>query len=101
MKQLHFEYDMTLAFDSLVEKHRFTLKCFPHTDERQEINNLHVEVFPNEFLCNAKDSFGNSCVYGYAEGQHDHFSVSVTGYAKTGLAPYEAAEDIPQISMYK
>ena len=55
MKQLHFEYDMTLAFDSLVEKHRFTLKCFPHTDERQEINNLHVEVFPNEFLCNAKD----------------------------------------------
>ncbi|HIZ65467.1 MAG TPA: transglutaminase family protein [Candidatus Blautia pullicola] len=101
MKQLHFEYDMTLAFDSLVEKHRFTLKCFPHTDERQEISQLHVEVFPNEFLCNAQDSFGNSCIYGYAEGQHDHFSVHVTGHAKTGLASYETAEDIPNISMYK
>lgn len=101
MKELDFEYNMMLVFDSPVEKHRFTLKCFPYSDERQEISSLHTDVFPNEFLCNAKDSFGNACMYGYAEGKHDHFSVHVTGHAKTGLAPWETIGDLQSVSLYK
>lgn len=40
MKELHFTYRMRLSFDPPVEQHRFTLKCVPHSDARQEITAL-------------------------------------------------------------
>lgn len=101
MKELHFEYRMSLTFDSPVENHRFTLKCIPRSNERQEISNLTVTVYPKEFLSYAEDSFGNSCIYGHAEGRHDHFSVDVTGNARTGLSPSEAAREDHLIGIYK
>lgn len=101
MKELHFEYHMKLSFDPPVEKHRFTLKCIPLSDERQEISNLSAEIYPKEFLSTAKDSFGNHCIYGYSEGKHDHFSARVTGCAKTGLSPFEAAREAHLIGVYK
>lgn len=101
MKELHFEYKMRLDFSSLVEKHRFTLKCIPRSNERQEISDLEVMVYPKEFLSNAEDSFGNRCIYGHAEGKHDHFSFRVTGTAKTGLAPSETAKEAHLIGIYK
>lgn len=101
MKELHFEYKMRLDFSSLVEKHRFTLKCIPHSTERQEISDLKVQVYPKEFLSNAEDSFGNHCIYGYAEGKHDHFSFSVTGTARTGLAEVETSKEAYRIGIYK
>ena len=54
MKELHFEYKMRLEFSSFVEKHRFTLKCIPRSNERQEIENLEVMVYPKEFLSNGE-----------------------------------------------
>lgn len=101
MKELHFLYEMKLAFDQPVEKHRFTLKCVPCTSSRQQISELTVEVFPKEFLSTDKDSFGNYCIYGYSEGMHDHFSVRVEGRAKTGLAAWEPAREEHCIGMYK
>lgn len=101
MKELHFEYKMRLDFSSLVEKHRFTLKCIPRSNERQEISDLEVMVYPKEFLSNAEDSFGNRCIYGHAEGKHDHFSFRVTGTAKTGLSPWESAKEAHLIGIYK
>lgn len=101
MKELHFEYWMKLSFDAPVEKHRFTLKCVPQTTNRQEIRDLSVKVFPKEFLSEDRDSFGNHCIYGYAEKPHDHFSVSVTGTAKTGLAPWEAADPPHRLGLFK
>lgn len=101
MKELHFEYRMKLTFEPQVEKHRFTLKCVPCSDMRQEITNLSVEVYPKEFLSNDEDSFGNYCIYGYSEKKHDHFSALVTGTAKTGLAPWETAEEAHLIGRYK
>lgn len=101
MRELHFEYKMRLEFSSFVEKHRFTLKCIPRSNERQEIENLEIMVYPKEFLSNAEDSFGNRCIYGHAEGKHDHFSFKVTGTARTGLSPWEMARESHLIGIYK
>ena len=101
MKELHFEYRMKLSFCNPVEKHRFTLKCIPLSDERQKISDLNVEVFPKEFLATDKDSFGNYCIYGYSEGKHDYFSALVSGTARTGLAPWESAKADHHLGMFR
>ena len=101
MKVLHFAYNMSLKFDAPVEKHRFTLRCKPRSGERQEITWITANVYPNEFLSNAEDSFGNSCIYGYTERKHDHFSVNVIGTARTGLAPWETAGETHRIGMFR
>ncbi|MGN1349450.1 MAG: transglutaminase N-terminal domain-containing protein, partial [Anaerovoracaceae bacterium] len=101
MKELHFEYRMKLAFASPVCRHRFTLKCTPISNERQIIEDMITDVYPKEFLATSRDSFGNSCIYGYSEGEHDHFSVSVTGRAVTGLSPFEKAREPYQLGLFK
>lgn len=101
MKELHFEYKMKLEFSSFVEKHRFTLKCVPRSNERQEIENLELLVYPMESLSEGEDSFGNRCVCGHAERRHDHFFFQVSGTAKTGLAPSEPAKEDPLVGLYK
>lgn len=101
MKELHFDYHMKLSFDTPVEKHRFTLKCIPRPSQRQDVSDLNVEIFPKEFLSFSEDSFGNSCIYGYSEGKHGHFSARVTGRARTGLAPWESAKEDHRIGIYK
>lgn len=101
MKELHFDYHMKLSFDSPVEKHRFTLKCIPRSSQRQEITEIEADIFPREFLSASEDSFGNSCIYGYSEGKHDHFYARVTGKARTGLSPWESAREEHRIGIYK
>lgn len=101
MKEMHFLYEMTLFFNPPVEQHRFTLKCVPRSNSRQEITDLVVDVFPKEFLATDEDSFGNHCIYGSSEGSHDHLSVRVEGNAKTGLAPWEPAKAEHCLGMYK
>lgn len=101
MNELHFEYKMKIAFDSPVERHRFTLKCVPRSYERQRIEELEIEVYPKEFLSEDEDSFGNYCIYGYSKEKHDYFSVKVAGKARTGLAPSERAQDEYRIGMYR
>jgi len=101
MKDLHFAYEMQLLFDVPVEQHRFTLKCIPRTNERQTISGLSVDVYPKKFLSESTDSYGNHCIYGYSEEQHDHFSVRVTGKAATGLKPWETAGEPHQVGLFK
>ena len=101
MKELHFTYRMRLSFDPPVEQHRFTLKCVPHSDARQEITALTTDVYPKEFLSDDTDAFGNHCIYGYSAGQHDHFSVEVTGRARTGLSPFTPAPPAHQLGLFK
>ena len=101
MKDLYFEYRMNLKFDSLVKKHSFTLKCTPSSDERQHIDELKVTVFPNEFVSRARDSFNNRTIYGYAEGEHDHFSFCVSGNARTGMAKAEPIPEDANLVLYK
>lgn len=101
MKELHFEYRMKLVFDHPVREHRFTLKCIPRSNERQEIRDLFTDVYPKEFLSSSEDSFGNQCIYGFSEGEHDHFSVLVKGTASTGLSPSEAAREDYQLGIFR
>lgn len=101
MKELHFEYGMKLTFDNSISQHRFTLKCVPGSNERQQIQGLSVDVYPKEFLASSMDSFGNYCIYGYSESQHDYFSVSVTGNARTGLAPFQTAGESYQLGLFR
>lgn len=101
MKELQFDYTMKLTFDSPIKEHRFTLKCTPQSNDRQIISDLNIDVFPKEFLSTDMDSFGNTCIYGYSEHEHDHFSFCVTGKAKTGLLSYEKAGDEVDIGLYK
>lgn len=101
MKDLHFEYRMTLNFDSPVKEHRFTLKCVPNSSVRQQIHNLAMDIYPKEFFASDMDSFGNYCIYGYSKGAHDHFAVSVTGTAQTGLAPAETAGETYQLGLFR
>lgn len=101
MKQLRFSYEMQIDFTAPVTKHRFTLKCIPGSNERQRMEKLDVQVYPNRFLEWAMDSFGNECIYGYCEIPHDRFSVSVSGQASTGLCHYETAADEYKLGMYK
>ncbi len=101
MKQLNFLYSMQIQFEKPVTDHRFTLKCLPKTDERQQINNLKFEVYPKEFLSLNQDSFGNSYIYGYEPAEHDHFSIFVTGQAQTGLADCLKAADLHKLGCFK
>lgn len=101
MKELQFEYRMKLAFTNPVCQHRFALKCTPISNERQKIEDITTDVYPKEFLATSRDSFGNSCIYGYSEGEHDHFSVSVTGRAVTGLSHFEKVREPYQLGLYK
>lgn len=88
MKELRYQYHLEILFSEPAREHRFTVKSFPQSDERQEISDQRVEILPNEFLCDSRDSFGNLCVYGNAAGTHDRFRVYVEGRAKTGLKPW-------------
>ena len=101
MKELHFTYRMKLSFDAPVKEHRFTLKCVPCSSVRQEILDLEIDVYPKEFLAWDTDSFGNTCIYGYAKEEHDHFSAEVTGRARTGLTALAPAGGDHQVGMYR
>lgn len=101
MKELEFQYSMKLTFDTPIENHRFTLKCIPRSNKRQEITQFDIDVYPKEFLSMDDDSFGNSCIYGYSQKFHDHFSIQLSGHARTGLNNYEETDDLFKIGMYK
>lgn len=101
MKTLRFRYFMELQFSEPVREHRFTLRCFPQNTQRQKIEDLQVQIMPNESLSKGMDSFGNLCIYGYAVHPHQQFSVEVTGRAHTGLTASEAAGEPYQVALFK
>lgn len=101
MKTLRFCYFMELRFSEPVREHRFTLRCFPESGRRQTIEDLCVQIVPQESLSQGRDSCGNVYVYGYAAKPHRHFSVEVSGTAHTGLAPDEEAGASHQAARFK
>ena len=101
MKNLHFRYAMRISFDSPVTNHRFTVKCIPQTDERQIIENLVVSVFPNQSLSQDRDSFGNRCIFGHCEMEHQKFEIVVEGDARTGRSPYVTGDASHMLGLYR
>lgn len=67
MKKFQFRYEMQIEFSNVAQKHSFTLKCFPHSDERQEITDLQIELLPKVSYEQGVDSFGNVYIYGNCE----------------------------------
>lgn len=101
MKTLDFSYNMELRFSMPVSAHHFTIKCMPQTTDRQRIEELRVRVYPNRFLSQDVDSFGNVCIYGHMEEAHDHFSIQAEGRAVTGLSPQEERINAVHSGMYR
>ena len=73
MTRLRFKYYMKLSFSDTVEKHRFSLKCIPKSDVKQRIYITHRDIYPNSFISEDTDSFGNLIIYGYEESKHKYF----------------------------
>ena len=106
MTRLQFRYYMRLSFTESVKNHRFTLKCIPNSDERQQISITEFKVRPNSFINDTVDSFGNLVVYGYEECEHNQFEFEIKGNAKTdinGLNKTESDDILrdSQISLFK
>ena len=91
METLSFHYHLQIRFDQPVHDHHFTLRCFPQTDSRQCIEGLQTNVYPNEFISDSYDSFGNHCILGCADEPHTRFLADVTGVVHTGLS-----ESVPE-----
>ena len=85
MTRLRFKYYMKLSFSDSVERHRFSLKCIPRSDMKQRIVITHKDVYPNSFISEGKDSFGNLMIYGYEESSHKYFFFDIEGEAETGI----------------
>lgn len=86
MKRLHFIYQMSLMFSLPASRHNYTLKCFPQTDEVQEITDLHIQMDPPNKCFPSQDSFGNRTLCGLVEEEHTLFRITVEGKVKTGLS---------------
>ena len=85
MKLLRFHYHMDIKFDIPVKDHHFTLKCLPGSNERQYVEAMQCEVYPNFFISHSYDAYGNKTIYGFCTEEHDHFTVDETGIVRTGL----------------
>ena len=81
IRKLRYSYHMQLTFEQPVNRHHFKLRCFPSDDERQKISEEHIEIYPVHFSSKVTDSFGNMCIYGTAEQNHERFAVDVSGLA--------------------
>lgn len=91
LKELSFYYMLRIRFSGPVTNHRFTVRCVPRDNERQKIRQLEISVLPKESLSNSLDSFGNYCIYGHCQSEHELFKVEVKGTAQTGIADSEYA----------
>lgn len=78
---LRFSYSMELDFSEPVQKHQFTLRMIPQSDERQRIAECSIKVSPDCRLNTGTDAFGNQYVYGDIGQPHSRFCVSVQGEA--------------------
>ena len=101
VKRLRFHYHMSLTFDTPIQEHHFTLKCLPKSDDRQKVESLEYDVYPNYFVSRTSDSFGNDCIYGYCKEQHRRFLIDVKGIVKAGLAPAVSVDDDCQVHIYQ
>lgn len=100
MKTLRYRYELKIAFDTPVTDHSFTVRCIPHSDERQRIVQQNIQILPKEFLCENTDAFGNSTIFGRAKEQHRSFEVVSEGVAQTGLSDGTNAKQAYQLGLF-
>lgn len=100
MKTLRFHYELRITFDEPVTQHSFTVRCSPPSDERQQVLHQDIHILPKEFLCENRDSFGNSYFFGRAKNPHDLFEVVSDGVIQTGLSETVRAEESYRLGMF-
>lgn len=93
MKKLHFMYQMSLMFSLPATGHKYTLKCFPQSDEVQEIDGIRIFLDPENQNFVSEDSFGNKTLCGEVKQEHLLFRITVEGIAKTGICPGRTAKE--------
>lgn len=93
MKKLHFDYYMQIDYSVEVSKCNFTIKCIPKNNERQIIDNIEIELYPNTYFNSGIDGLKNQQIYGLNEEAHTTFFFRLTGDAKVGMKDYEEEED--------
>lgn len=101
VKRLRFHYQMSLIFDTPIREHHFTLKCLPKSDERQTVESLDFDVYPNRFLSRSTDSFGNDGIYGYCKEPHRQFLIDVRGTVRTESAASVSVADACQVNIFQ
>lgn len=85
--------EQLFPFDSIpMSGHRFTVKSIPQSNDRQQIQKLDYNIFPDSSLATGfskgTDSFGNYCVYGECDSLHEYFGIHVQGETKTGMCAW-------------
>lgn len=95
MATLDFCYNMSIKFSSPVIKHCYTLRCIPLECENQHIEDIKVEVFPENVLTYSSDGFGNVLVTDRIVMIHNEFTASVSGTVATGAQIMPDSEPNP------
>lgn len=101
MRKLNYHYSMQLSFSEPVNRHHFTLRCFPKENDRQRIDKQHVNIEPSYSGGMETDSFGNKCIYGLIEKAHMRFTVDVSGLAYVYDGIYQSVEEPHRIGMFR
>lgn len=100
MKTLRYRYYLKIEFDQPVTQHSFTVRCVPQPDERQQPLEQNISILPKEFLCENRDSFGNTCFFGRAQNPHTLFEVISEGMIRTGLSETTKAGERYRLGMF-
>lgn len=85
MRRIEFLYRMNLTFEVPARRHRFQLRCVPFERSGQHIERFSLRTEPDVPVFYGRDGFGNTVVYGLADGQHSSFGFEVSGQAVTGM----------------
>ncbi len=101
-RTLQFRYCMVLDFSQPVQRHQFTLRMIPQSDERQLISTCRIDLEPACEFCEGVDTFGNQYIYGEIEHPHTKFRVDVTGTAEIkGDVQLSCAKPMIQLAPYR
>lgn len=93
MQKLQFDYYMQIEYEEEVSECHYTIKCLPQSNERQQIEQSKIEIFPPLVYSKGVDGLKNHQIYGLNDIPHKEFWFRITGTAVVGLADYEEAED--------
>ena len=101
MNKLRFKYSMKIIYSSLVDSCHFTIKCLPANTDRQEIEEINIEINPEAKYSYSEDGFGNKKLIGSTSGQHERFCLLITGCVKIKQIMYESVYRDENIGIYK
>ncbi|MGN1148387.1 MAG: transglutaminase domain-containing protein [Lachnospiraceae bacterium] len=101
MKKLHFDYYMRITYSETAAKCHYTIKCVPPDTDRQRLDEINIEIVPDDAFWRSEDSFGNRILYGSVDREHDIFCFHISGKVTTGMADYESEKNEASLGKYR